>query len=76
MLDNVSHPQSINPSAMYRARDCARFYSIGLSTWWHWAKTGKAKRGTKIGPKTTVWDGAYLLELKQKLMTETESRGG
>ncbi|WP_444910458.1 helix-turn-helix transcriptional regulator [Microbulbifer sp. TRSA005] len=72
MQTNLLNQQSINPSAMYRARDCARFYSIGLSTWWNWTKTGKAKRGTKLGPKTTVWEGAYLLELKQKLINEAE----
>ncbi|SFC31736.1 transcriptional regulator, AlpA family [Microbulbifer thermotolerans] len=73
MQDNATHPQTINPSAMYRAKECARFYSIGLSTWWHWTKTGKAKRGTKLGPKITVWEGSYLLELKQKLMAEAQS---
>lgn len=66
--------QTINPTAMYRARDCARFYSIGLSTWWSWTKTGKAKRGIKIGPKITVWDGAYLLELKRKLFAQAQGK--
>ena len=65
-------PPSIDPAAMYRARECARFYAIGLSTWWLWTKTGKAKRGIKIGPHTTVWEGAYLLELKRKLMAEAQ----
>ncbi len=73
MQTNLINQSTINPSAMYRARDCAQFYSIGLSTWWHWTKTGKARRGTKLGPKTTVWEGTYLLELKQKLITEAES---
>ncbi|MCA0892849.1 helix-turn-helix transcriptional regulator [Microbulbifer agarilyticus] len=68
MKNKLPHP--IDPSAMYRARDCARFYSIGLSTWWSWIKSGKARRGIKIGPQTTVWEGAYLLELKQKLIRE------
>ena len=72
MQTNPTSPQSINPAAMYRARDCARFYSIGLSTWWLWTKTGKAKRGIKLGPQTTVWEGAYLLELKRKLIAEAQ----
>lgn len=70
MQRNPNHLQAINPDACYRARTCADFFGIGLSTWWHWTKTGKAKRGTKLGPKTTVWDGAYLLELKQELIAE------
>ena len=60
----------INPEAMYRAHECARLFGIGLSTWWLWTKVGRAQRGIKIGPKTTVWEGAYLLDLKRKLISE------
>ncbi len=76
MQANSNYTQTITPSAMYRARDCARFFSIGLSTWWHWCKTGKAKRGTKLSQKVTCWDGAYLLELKQQLIAEAQGREG
>ncbi|MFC4878115.1 helix-turn-helix transcriptional regulator [Microbulbifer halophilus] len=75
MPHNLNLPSAINPDASYRARTCANFFGIGLSTWWHWVKTGKAKRGTKLGPKTTVWDGAYLLELKRALIAEVNSMG-
>lgn len=74
MQDNLSHPQSINPDAMYRARDCARLFSVGLSTWWHWSKTSRIQSGIRLGPKTTAWPGSYLLELKRKLIAE--SQGG
>lgn len=67
--------QPINPDAMYRAPACARLFSCGLSTWWHWAKTGKVQRGLRIGPKMTVWPGEYLLELRAKLIEEAESLG-
>lgn len=70
MQDNLPHPQSINPDAMYRARDCARLWSVGLSTWWHWSKTRKIKPGLRVGPKTTVWPGSYLIELREKLIAE------
>ena len=63
-------PQLIHPDSMYRAHECARFFACGLSTWWHWTKTGRAQKGLKIGPRITVWEGAYLLELKQQLITE------
>ncbi|WP_237055365.1 helix-turn-helix transcriptional regulator [Microbulbifer sediminum] len=66
-------PETINTAAMYRAPECARLFGIGLSTWWHWCKTGRAQRGIRLGPKTTVWEGSYLLELKQKLIAESQN---
>ena len=62
--------QTINPEAMYRAHECARLFGIGLSTWWLWTKVGRAQRGIKFGPKTTVWEGSYLLDLKKQLIAE------
>lgn len=73
MIYSSQNPSSsINPDAMYRARECAAFYSIGLSTWWYWTKTGKAQRGLKIGPRTTVWPGSYLLELREQLFEHAQ----
>ncbi len=74
MQTNSIHPQAINPDAMYRARDCARLFGIGLSTWWSWSNTGKIQRGIKLGEKTTVWSGSYLLKLKQDLMVGTQDQ--
>ena len=76
MHKDTNFTQSIEPQALYRAAECARFYSVGLSTWWQWAKTGKAPRGIKLSPKVTVWEGASLLALKQKLITEAQSKEG
>lgn len=70
----TTHPQAINPEAMYRARECARLFGIGLSTWWHWSNTGKAMRGIRLGPRITVWRGDYLLDLRRKIIAE--SQGG
>jgi len=28
---------------------------ISKSTWWKWVREGKAPKGTKIGPRITVW---------------------
>ena len=75
-MKTVYQPQTINPDAMYRAPECARFFACGLSTWWHWTKTGRAQRGLKIAPRMTVWEGAYLLELKQRLIAEALGREG
>ena len=76
MQSNPSDSQFINPSALYRAKDCARFFSIGLSTWWRWCHTGMAMPGVKISPKVTVWEGNYLLELKKKLIADAQGQEG
>ena len=75
MQPYTNHPQAINPDAMYRARECARLWNIGLSTWWHWAKTGKVMPGLRVGPKTTVWTGDYLLDLRERLIAEAKVGG-
>lgn len=76
MIESTPHPETttetIRPDAMYRARECARFFGVGLSTWWHWTNTGRARRGIKWSPRVTVWEGAYLLELKQQLIAEAQ----
>ncbi|MFC6632950.1 helix-turn-helix transcriptional regulator [Microbulbifer taiwanensis] len=72
MQKDLSQPPTVNPAAMYRAPECARLFGIGLSTWWNWTKTGRAQRGIKLGPKTTVWEGSYLLELKRELIAEAQ----
>ena len=61
---------SVDTTALYRAQDCAEFFSIGLSTWWSWSRSGKIRPGIKIGPQTTVWEGSYLLEIKQQLISD------
>ena len=58
----------INPEALYRAHECARLFGISISTWWRWTNTGRAKCGIRLSPKITVWDGAYILELRQELL--------
>ena len=69
----MHNTQTINPQAMYRATECARLFGIGRSTWWGWTKSGRAARGIKLGARTTVWEGSYLLELKQKLIAESQN---
>ena len=73
-MSNAPHLSTpVNPSVLYRAPECARIFGVSRSTWWHWAKTGRAARGIKLGPRTTVWEGSYLLELKQKLIAESQN---
>ena len=67
-------PQPINPQALYRAHECARLFGIGLSTWWRWSSSGKARRGARLAPRIVVWEGAYLLELRQRLLAAAEEK--
>jgi predicted DNA-binding transcriptional regulator AlpA len=30
-------------------------YPISPATWWRWVADGKAPKGFKLGPNTTVW---------------------
>ncbi len=72
MAGTVEHTNIINRDALYRAKDCANLYSVGLSTWWKWVSDGRVKPGIKLGPKTTVWEGEYLLDLRQKFIREAQ----
>ena len=71
--DNQSQP--INPHAMYRAPECARLFGIGLSSWWAWSLQRKIQPGIKLGPRTTVWPGDYLLTLRERLIAESRVEG-
>ncbi len=59
-----------DPDAFVRASDCARFLSIGLSTWWGWVQQGKVERPKKLGPKTSVWKAGYVRSLQDSLLTD------
>ena len=71
--ENQTH--LINPHAMYRAKDCADLFRVGLSTWWGWSNDGKIERGIKIGPRTTVWTGEYLLTLREGFISTARKEG-
>jgi len=36
---------------------------IGRSTWWQWVRDGKAPAPVKLGPRTTAWKSADILDL-------------
>ena len=57
--------------AFVRARECAAFLGIGLSTWWAWVKNGRVDRPIKLGPKTSVWQAGYVRDL-QRAFCESE----
>ena len=69
MSDRV--PVQTDPGAFCRAKDCAEHFGIGISTWWHWVATGKAKRPIKLGPKTSVWRTDYIRELENQFIQDS-----
>ena len=50
-----------------RAKQCHRYFCIGLSTWWLWVREGKAPPGIRLGSRTTVWRAEDIRELGLKL---------
>ena len=50
-----------------RAKGCAAYFGIGISTWWKWVKDGRVPPGIKLSPRTTVWS----LEIVQGLLKGT-----
>ena len=40
---------------------------IGRSTWWQWVRDGKAPAPVKLGPRTTAWKSADILDLIDSL---------
>ena len=63
-----------DPDAFVRAPDCARFLSIGLSTWWAWVRMGRVERPTKLGPQTSVWKAGYVRSLHETLSAEVNQK--
>lgn len=54
------------PNSRYlRIHQVLEIFPIGMSTWWKWVAEGKAPRGIKLGPKTTVWLYQDILDLME-----------
>ena len=39
----------------YRAKECAVYLGIGLSTFFRWVAEGHIAEGYQLSPRTTVW---------------------
>lgn len=46
-----------------RAKQIAKFLSIGLSSWWLYVKLGRVKEPMRLSPRVSVWDAAYIRDL-------------
>ena len=40
---------------------------VSRSSWWHGCRTGRYPKPTKLGPRTTVWKLADILELIEQI---------
>ena len=76
MATATKHANTVNRDALYQAKYCADFCAIGISTWWKWVADGRVQPGHRLGPKTTVWTGNYLLELRDSLIAEAQGQEG
>ena len=50
-----------------RAKHIHPLLGIGLSTWWLWVKEGRAPKGIRLGPRTTVWRAEDIRALLDEL---------
>lgn len=51
------------------AKEIAAFFNIGISTWWHWART-KDIESCKFGSRTTRWRAEDVRRLAEKMEQE------
>ena len=52
-------------SGNVRAKQSAKFLSIGISTYWLWVRQGKIKPPTKHGARVSVWKAEYIRDLAE-----------
>jgi predicted DNA-binding transcriptional regulator AlpA len=63
MMTNLDFPNT----GYVRAKQNAKFFGIGLSTWWLWVREGKAPPGIKLSSRTTVWKAEAIHRLSDEL---------
>lgn len=49
-----------------RARQCAAYLGVGLSTFWFFVNQGRIKKPIKYGVRLSVWDAEYIHQLKRE----------
>jgi predicted DNA-binding transcriptional regulator AlpA len=55
-----------------RAKECASFLGIGVSTFWRWVAKGIVPKGIRLTPRCTVWP----VEILQGLISRQNTTGG
>lgn len=49
-----------------RAKECAKFFGIGESTFWRWVALGLVPKGISLSPRCTVWPIEELQEMVKR----------
>lgn len=63
----MSHVPSKYPArGVMRAKDCAKFFGIGESTFWRWVALGLVPKGIRLSPRCTVWPIEELQEMVKR----------
>ncbi len=63
---------TLSQNKRLRAKDCAEYLGIALSTFWKWVKQGKIPAGTRLSSRCTVWG----LDTLNKFLEEQENAHG
>jgi predicted DNA-binding transcriptional regulator AlpA len=63
----------VDPRALLRLPQVLALYPVGASSWWAGVKAGKYPRPVKLGPHTTAWRAADVLELIERLANQPTS---
>ena len=60
-----------------RAKECAKFLGIGVSTFWRWEAKGIVPKGIRLTPRCTVWPVEVLQDLlhRQNVVRREKSNG-
>lgn len=59
--DKITAPPT-NPDALLRLKQVLELVPVGRSSWWAGVKTGRYPQPVKLGPSTTVWRAADVLD--------------
>lgn len=67
---NNTAPEPFPTEGMVRAKQSAKYLSIGLSTFWLYVKKGRIKPASKLGPRVSAWKASYIRDLAENGIEE------
>ena len=67
-------PFPADPDQFVRAKECAQFLGIGLSSFWKLVTDGRLERPLKLGPRTSVWKAGKIRQFQQQLIETSEQK--
>lgn len=66
ILDKKALAENFPLEGKVRAKDCAAFLSIAISTFWLYVKQERIVKPTKYGARVSVWDAKYIREIADR----------